>query len=685
MQHTDLKAGNFYTAKVTGKTVTVKLLTIRSAAKYRGNNDSAATHYDVEIMDTGKKVVFRSPSRFLKEVAPPTVKEVAGKGGENSSDPTKTSRPKTRPSSGSTPKGRAKASTGASSRDTAAAESAVKSEVDRPNAAPSSVSSLDLARRLRTEAQPVQVSGQHLIVAALAGTGKTTTLVEGLKFMRGQPTAINPSPQQKAVWDAMVSSRNARFVCCCAFNKTIAEELQSRVPEGVDVMTMHSMGFRAVRRAFKDVQKDDFRVVNIIGELTNQDVRHLRNTRPVFLSSTTQLVNLVKQNLVPTDIECLEDRDGVNSCLQELADYYDVMLEDPEYGGEGNITEEVFELVPKIIDRCKEVARDNKIDFTDMIWLPIALGLPVFQYDLLLGDEVQDWNRCQQALAKKAGKRLVLCGDVNQAIYGFAGADCDSIPRLTKELSNISRGCVTLPLTVTRRCGKAIVKEAQTIVPSFEAHDSAPEGVIYRDVYDREAATAVNPHYAARAESGDMVICRVNAPLVSQCFMFLRSGRKANIIGRDIAKGLTSLINKLANPNDTVDTLVTAVEEWLEREMAKENKKKNPSDTKLIMLDDKAQCILTFCDEVTQTNGRTVSAVLARIDSIFSEPTAGVGIRLSSIHRAKGLEAHRVFLLEPKGCGVPHPMARSPWQRKQEYNLRYVALTRAINELVYVS
>lgn len=38
------------------------------------------------------------------------------------------------------------------------------------------------------------------------------------------------------------------------------------------------------------------------------------------------------------------------------------------------------------------------------------------------------------------------------------------------------RGCAILPLTVTRRCGKAIVKEANKIVPDFKAHESNPEG-----------------------------------------------------------------------------------------------------------------------------------------------------------------------------------------------------------------
>ena len=61
------------------------------------------------------------------------------------------------------------------------------------------------------------------------------------------------------------------------------------------------------------------------------------------------------------------------------------------------------------------------------------------------------------------------------------------------------------------------------------------------------------------------------------------------------------------------------------------------------------------------------------------------GVLLSSIHKAKGLEADRVFLIEPEGAPVPHPMAKQDWEIEQEWNLRYVAITRAKKELIYVS
>jgi superfamily I DNA/RNA helicase len=90
-------------------------------------------------------------------------------------------------------------------------------------------------------------------------------------------------------------------------------------------------------------------------------------------------------------------------------------------------------------------------------------------------------------------------------------------------------------------------------------------------------------------------------------------------------------------------------------------------------------CLRVFAEDTTK-----VSEIVAKIESVFVDDANVQGIKLSSIHKAKGLEAHRVFLIEPPGATVPHPMAKTDWQKKQEWNLRYVAITRAIGELVYV-
>lgn len=708
MKRDQIKVGGHYTAKVSGNLVTVRVDAIDN--KPSPGIYSTKVAYHVTNLATGRKTTFRSAQKFRGPAKVQPALKIArpeDRGGEQCSDPT----------SGPATSAAATTPTASASPRTATPTQTSKASEPTSDGATGSNGSTPLARLLQASVNHEQAKqAPHLIVVARAGTGKTTTLVEGLKRVKGLPTSITPSPQQAAVWEQMELSRGAGSVCFVAFNKSIAEELKRRVPPGCQAQTMHSLGYEACRKAFGRLDVNDWVTTDHLAAIVGKDARKLRQDEPVLLSAVTQLVGLCKKNLIGLGAKRGEAVDW-NEELSALASHYDVDTN----GVQGR----VFELVPQVLHRCEAPA--GRIDYDDMIWLPVWLDLPLYRYDLLLVDEAQDLNRCQQALAKKAGRRLILCGDDRQAIYGFAGADSQSMDRMAKELgaqvktepvdrkiapdltiaagstmtwqSNEigavmgpgagweGRGCVVLPLTVTRRCGKAIVEEARKIVPDFEAHEGNPEGRIttaaYKDQRGKPACETPNGQsipgsYTELVADGDFILCRVNAPLVSQCFRFLKAGRKANIQGRDVGQGLTSTIRKLKAIS--VPDLVGKLDDWLSQETAKEQAKRNPSEARLIALQDRHDCLLAFAE-----GARTVEDVVAKIASVFTDDKTSPGIKLSSIHKAKGLEARRVFLLQIEGASVPHPMARSAWQRGQEMNLLYVATTRAIEELVYVS
>lgn len=498
----------------------------------------------------------------------------------------------------------------------------------------------------------------HLVVEALAGTGKTTTLIEGLKFLKGLPTSIKPSPQQQTIWDSLyLSRRSANTVAFVAFNKSIAEELRSRVPPGCDAMTMHSMGMKAVMGSLGRLYVNSGReskTAKLVSQILELDLAEIRKHDYEMLKAVEQLVGLCKKNLIEPDDES----------LAKLAAHYDVELNGKQA--------KVFDLVPEVLAMSCDRNNITEIDFDDMIWLPVKLDLPLTKYDLLLVDEAQDLNRCQQAIAKKAGRRLVFVGDKNQAIYGFAGADAESLDRLKRELS--VDDCQVLPLTVTRRCGEAIVAEAQKIVPTFEGLSANGKG----EVLNKSLQEDSPDNYRTLVENGDMVVCRCNAPLVSECFRFLKAKRQAKIIGRDIASGLIALINKMKA--QSVSDLLNKLDDYTQKEIAKETERKNGSDARIINLQDRYDCIECLCEDLYETKD-----VIDLINQIFTDDAHGEGIRLSSVHKAKGLEAPSVYILMPPNAPMPHYMARSAWQMEQEMNLKYVAITRAIKRLVWVS
>ncbi len=512
-------------------------------------------------------------------------------------------------------------------------------------------------------------SAPHVMVKALAGTGKTTTVVEGMKVVKGLPTTITPSPQQAAVWEQMKlgKSDTIRFN---AFGKAIATELQARMEKsgldkkGCEASTFHSLGCRAVNKALGRMDLSNFIVQDMVAAAMGGDARELKKepSKLITLNATEELVSLCKQNM-------LNQPDHEE--LEQLTSHYDIDL--------GDKPGEVYDLTAMVLEKCKSPKKT--INFDDMVWLPAVLELPIPKSDVLIVDEAQDLNRMQQALAYRAGHRIIFVGDIHQAIYGFAGADADSMPRMQRELSG-GHGCVVIPLTVTRRCGKAIVREAQRYVPEYEAHESNCEGLVGNAKWpvvkteDERRELPWEETYGPLVKPGDFVLCRVNAPLVSQCFRFLKRGIKANIQGRDVAKGLISTITK--SKKELVPQLVGWLSDWRFKETEKENAKRNPSEAKLTAIQDRYECLVCFTDGLS-----TVTEVLAKINTVFTDDKVSPGIKFSSIHKSKGLEAHRVFLLQPPGVG-PRTDKMKPWEREQEDNLKYVAITRAIEELTYV-
>jgi len=626
MLKAQINVGGRYIAKVSNKLTIVRVTNIRevNTPTYKRSGIS----YDVINESTGRKTTFRSAAKFRSEVK------------ESKTD---------------------------KSRLVSTADGIVVEAIpDIPEVKPVLTETATLSQLFQSAIDKEEQSRiPHLIVTALAGTGKTTTAIEGIKHVKGLPVSITPSEQQRDIWEAMALSKTAKSMALVAFSRSIADELKKRMPPGCEAMTLHSMGYKSVMRAFGRLEVSKWVILDILSGILGVDARDLRQNEVTMVQATEELVGHCKKNLV----------DGTNvEDLDRLCAHYQIDL--------NSSRDQVFELVPKVLQECR--TPKGRITFDDMIWLPVIHKLPLYRYDFLIVDEAQDLNRSQQAMAKMAGNRLMLIGDENQAIFGFAGADCDSLPRMQRELGETERGCQTLPLTVTRRSGKAIVTEAQAIVPIFEAHESNHNGLIRSARYQKRKNALIpeddqkDNDYSKEVRDGDFILCRVNAPLVSQCFRFLKDGRRANIQGRDIGTGLVSTIKKMKASNIT--ELSGKLSDWYETECAKENKKRNPNEIRLIGLQDRYDCLNAFVEGM-----ETVQAVINRIESVFTDDNTIIGIRLSSIHKAKGLEAKRVYLLQPEGCTVPHPMAKTDWQKKQEWNLKYVAITRAIEELVYVS
>lgn len=456
----------------------------------------------------------------------------------------------------------------------------------------------------------------NALIEAVAGSGKTTTIVKAL--------GLTPKTAK---------------VIFLAFNRHIADELSRRAPAHVRVQTMHSLGYAALRNGLPvKPEVDDGKLMGIVKELLpNYEADgHLR-------APLSSLVSLAKNTLVdPEDLVA----------LTQMADRYGVDL--------NGDSERLMPLVAQAMRICAE--RTSVIDYDDMIWLPIHLNLHLETYDFLFVDEAQDLNAAQIELLMRSIRpntgRVIAVGDRRQSIYGFRGADTDAVPRLIEAL-----GAKVLPLSITYRCPVSHVNMAKEIVPQIEAAPDAKLGSVEYCSYMKSLTSM---------EDSDLVLCRVNAPLISTCYTLIRQGRKAIIRGRDIGKNLIAFIDKL-QPTGISD-LIIKVGEYQVREVARLESTNREGQIQSLM--DKVECVIALCDGI-----RDLSELRQRISTIFDDETK-TGIILSSVHRAKGDEANRVWILKPEL--MPHPMAQQDWQQEQEQNIKYVALTRSKDTLIFV-
>ena len=453
-------------------------------------------------------------------------------------------------------------------------------------------------------------TNNDVIVNAGAGTGKTFTIVEGANRV------------------------NANRMGFLAFNKSIATELAERLPEHVEAKTFHALGMKAVRDAVGRTKVNNWKVKNIIDGILGRDY---------FAQPLVKLISLVKGSM----IDCTDNKE-----IYKLIDEYNIEFKTPR--------EEVMgvDLVCQILDECKK--QTNEIDFDDMIWLPLVNKYPLPQFDILFVDEAQDFNEMQRrlVLACSQAGRCIIVGDKNQAIYGFRGADSGSMSIFENQLKARGKTVKSFGLTLTWRCPKSVVTEANRYVKEFNCLETAEDGKVHVNAY-------LNP------QKGDMVLCRYNAPLVSAFYDLITQGKSAYILGRDMHKGLVNYVKKITKHNNmsSVEFMnLLTVDFSVNHAKLIDADKQNQANT----LSDKFECVKIFASKAD-----TVGGIIAEIERLFNSKSKG-DIQLSTVHKAKGLEADNVFILATER--MPHPKATN---MQEERNICYVAITRAKKNLYY--
>lgn len=490
----------------------------------------------------------------------------------------------------------------------------------------------------------IRNSQGHAIINACAGSGKTSTLIKAIQHC------------------AETTKGKILFL---AFNRSIAATIAERIPRGIDAeaATFNAFGWRICRENVPGVKLDKFKDFGILKKVIDpekEEARFKKLKNPIL-----RMVGLLK-NL-----------NGNTKDWEELAAKYGIELSD---------LKPMDRFEQALADVYRESINNIRVmSFDDQVFQPIFRGWNVPSYRWVLIDEAQDASPVNIEMAKALAHygRMILVGDPDQSIYQFRGSAPDAMGTLAKELP-----AVELPLSICYRCGDKIIESAQKQVPRIEAPVPNPNGEGLVEWIDTE-------EFRKESQPGDFVLCRTTAPLVKNCLQDIREGKKAFVKGRDVGDGLIELIEKIhgnvkileedfyalfkqkVSPSHSPD--VPAFIDQVNDYFADQSRRMEAMgrEAELIELDAKVETLRVLAEDSDY-----VVQLIDRIQRIFDDNDDKTALQYMSIHKAKGLENERVYILRLDL--IPHPRAKSPEALDQETNMLYVAKTRAKHELYFV-
>ena len=568
----------------------------------------------------------------------------------------------------------------------------------------------------------------NLLVDAKAGAGKTSTLL--------------------LIADE-INKQNKKCLFL-AFNKHIADEISKKInnPNNCMAKTIHSLGLSFIRSylyrkhqtnyelvintdKLREIVKDQYNKLcfdmiqkHYEQELPQEDLKKLHSdliSDLVLLCNFSRFYNINYKT--PNSLKHLIFRFcwNLGDYMFDIPNYQQVVINSLDY------TKYLFEN-PSFDENGTPI---YQIDYVDMIYFPVYYDMYVPfgvkpYLDYILCDECQDVSILQQKFLQKLNtnnNRFIFVGDQKQAIYGFAGADTNSINNLKKNFV-----LKELPLNICYRCPENVIKITKSIVPEIEWNPLREDkGIVelidYKDLKDK-------------LQDGDVIIGRKNRDLLKIYRNFtLKQHRKIKFRNTELVNSLVNeievvikeyirLYNKCLNidkeVNDYLDKYKQDNKSYTEDELDKEkeyiikqaitnnmNLQKPISRSKfnidylgLCMTEYKEQgaykyepenkqteyyeVIESFIDDYKQTTASIlVSDFIKYIKSFLTKGLNDNVPIISSIHTMKGGEADNIFIYDyPK---FPYTFGKQGEDEKQqEVNLQYVALTRAKKNLYLI-
>src|SRR5215475_1940109 len=363
----------------------------------------------------------------------------------------------------------------------------------------------------------------NIMMNALAGTGKTTTLEMGEKRVK-VPTILY-----------------------LVFNTKNAKEAKGRMLSTTDTRTFNGCGHMIWGRTTGTKLTLNTKKCNdILKVIIQESPKKLHKELWDVYFEVLAGVGMAKSlGYIPDG----KFPDTQRLCTQEQL--IGAMEEQP--------SDLVIDLVDAVLFASIKAAYAGSVDYNDQVYMPGVFGGAFPRFPLILVDEYQDLNPVNHAMLTRLVKgRIVGVGDPWQNIYGFRGAKANGMAEAKVQYSMTS-----CDLSVSFRCPEKVVEAARWRVPHFKwlkpgGHVERLEGMEAGDFAD-----------------GAAVICRNNAPLFKLGMQLLSHGRSVTVAGSDIGPKLIGTMRKLGPEHSPKAFVLGAIEDWRAEKLAKESSTAN--------------------------------------------------------------------------------------------------------------
>lgn len=267
--------------------------------------------------------------------------------------------------------------------------------------------------------QIINSKSKNIVIQALAGTGKTTTLVE---YTKAHP------------------EKNFLYL---AFNKAIVDESKRKFGKNVKVQTVHGLAYQWFTYFYPNKLITGFTPFKQL-EMFFKDKGHV-------LSFPTLLrVNNLLKSFYASNHETLSEVKNINggSYSEKDREFANLILEDlkDKSGGTLNVTHDFY----------LKLFQLEKVQYPN--------------YDCVLFDESQDSNDVITAIVLNQNCSKIFVGDKHQAIYQFRGSR-DALTGFEKKADEV------LFLTQTFRYGDNLAKIASDFLHNYKSEKKTIKGL----------------------------------------------------------------------------------------------------------------------------------------------------------------------------------------------------------------